>query len=45
MKSWLFEVAFDEGILERHKGPVGDGLARIAHEAQIEMQIMERKQP
>jgi hypothetical protein len=40
----LFEVAFDEGIFVGQKGAIGDGLARITYEAQIEMQIMERKQ-
>jgi hypothetical protein len=40
----LFEVALDEGIFERQEGAIGDGLTRITYEAQIEMQIVERKQ-
>ena len=38
-------VTFDKGVFEGVKSAIGDGFSRVAHEAQIEMQIMQGKQP
>ena len=38
-------IAFDKVVFEGIKGAVGDGFACLLHEAQVEMQIMQGKQP
>jgi len=38
-------IAFDKVVFEGFESAIGDGLACLFHEAQVEMQIVQGKQP